>query len=94
MKETKKSVEQSKFDMTVKYQTVFGTEEGRLVLQHMMKSCHYLNTTLSDSPYETHFKEGERSFLIRILTILKVDPDQMLTLLELGNQQEETHALN
>lgn len=91
--EADKSVEQRKFDMTVKYQAVFGSEDGRDVLKHMMRATHIMNTTLSDSPYETHFKEGERSFLLRILTIMKVDPEQMLSLLEMDNQQGEHNAL-
>lgn len=94
MSETEKAVEHKKFDMLVKYQSVFGSDDGQIILKDLMASCHFLRTTLSDSPYETHFKEGQRAVIIRILETLKVDPTQMLTILEMGNQQGEHNALD
>lgn len=86
---TDKTAEQKKFDLFVKYQKVFDCPEGQEVLKDLLKTFHYFHSTLSDSPYETHYKEGQRSVVLRIISTLKVDPEQMLKLMGLDNQQGE-----
>ncbi len=89
----KVSASKRKYDLYIKYKQVFETPEGQAVLSDLMKTFHVMHSTLSDSPYETHYKEGQRSVVVRIIETLKVDPDQMKQLLELDNQQEEHNAL-
>lgn len=60
------------------YRQVFSSQAGRRVLQDLMASCGMLQTSFTKSdPHETAFKEGQRNAVLRILTIMKVDPDAL-----------------
>jgi len=75
------------------YKEVFDTESGKLVLKDLMKSCHMMQSTFDKDPYETHFNEGARSVVLRILKTQNTSMDQVNELirrLELeGNQDED-----
>jgi hypothetical protein len=63
-KEIEKKVKQLRED----YKTVFGTEEGKRVLEDISIRCHESSTTFSkDNSHETAFLEGQRSifFLLK-----------------------------
>ena len=67
-KEIEKKVKQLRED----YKTVFGTDEGKRVLEDISIRCHESSTTFSkDNSNETAFLEGQRSMLLFTKAILK-----------------------
>ena len=67
-KEIEKKVKQLRED----YKTVFGTDEGKRVLEDISIRCHERTTTFSkDNSHETSFLEGQRSILLFIKAMLK-----------------------
>ena len=59
------------------YKRVFDSEDGKKVLQDLMKSCHVFTSTMDANPNETAYKEGERSVVLRIMRTLKIDPSEI-----------------
>ena len=59
------------------YRDVFNSEEGKLVLSDLCKSCHVFHSTFDTNPNETYYREGERSVVLRILRTLEVDPFEL-----------------
>lgn len=55
------------------YHTVFNTVAGKRVLNDLMKTHYVLNSTFNENQSVTFFREGERNAILRILTILKLD---------------------
>ena len=55
------------------YQVVFGSVAGKRVLIDLMKTHYVLNSTFHENQSVTCFREGERNAILRILTILKLD---------------------
>ncbi len=55
------------------YQKVFGTEDGKIVLEDLRKRCFVDHTTYSDIHGQMSFNEGRRSVFMHIDTILKKD---------------------
>ena len=50
------------------YQAVFGTPDGELVLQHILKHGHVFETSfVRGDPHETALREGERRLALSIL---------------------------
>ena len=76
-----------KFAQLVDYKKTFGSEQGKRVLYDMM-NAHFMmaptNPRTSD-PYEMAFNEGQRFVLLRIMTMLKVNPERMNQLIEESN---------
>jgi hypothetical protein len=67
-KEATKRVEQLRKD----YKIVFGSDEGKRVLEDISIRCHESSTTFSkDNSHETAFLEGQRSISLFIKGILK-----------------------
>jgi hypothetical protein len=67
-KEAQKRVEQLRKD----YKIVFGSDEGKRVLEDISIRCHESSTTFSkDNSHETAFLEGQRSISLFIKGILK-----------------------
>lgn len=52
------------------YRITFDSVEGKEVLADL-KSAYYHRTSFGKDPYETAYKEGQRSVLIRIINLLK-----------------------
>jgi hypothetical protein len=78
-------------DRIVDYRAVFNTEDGKRVLYDLIKQHNVLQSTFSKDPYEHAFKEGERNTVLRILTLLKIDPIQLDKLIDQGRQIEESY---
>lgn len=55
------------------YRFVFGTPEGKRVLEDLQERCNVGRTTFSDKPNETYFLEGQRTAVLWISDMLKVD---------------------
>ena len=67
-KEVQKKIEQLRND----YKIVFGSDEGKRVLEDIFIRCHESSTTFSkDNSHETAFLEGQRSISLFIKAILK-----------------------
>ena len=54
------------------YQSTFDTKEGKRVLDDL-KSAYYHRGSYQKDPYETAFREGQRSVIIRIINLMKED---------------------
>lgn len=76
-------------DTILAYKMLFDSPEGQKVLYDLMKSCHVLTTVHSSDPYETAYKEGERSVVLRILRTLRTNPEAFLKMVESREQMEE-----
>jgi hypothetical protein len=67
-KEVEKKLKQLKAD----YKFVFGSDEGKRVLDDISIRCHESSTTFSkDNSHETAFLEGQRSIALFIKAMLK-----------------------
>ena len=67
-KEVEKKLAQLKAD----YKFVFGSDEGKRVLEDISIRCHESSTTFSkDNSHETAFLEGQRSIALFIKAMLK-----------------------
>ena len=67
-KEIEKKIKRLKED----YKIVFGSEEGKRVLDDIAIRCHESSTTFSkDNSHETAFLEGQRSIHLFIKAMLK-----------------------
>ena len=50
------------------YQTIFSTPEGQRVLSHILKHAHGCKSTfVAGDPYQTAFREGQRTLALSIL---------------------------
>jgi hypothetical protein len=55
------------------YQTCFGTESGKIVLQDLFKFCEVANSVPSENREETGYILGKRRVWLRIAAFLGVD---------------------
>jgi len=58
------------------YKRVFGTEDGKKVLEDMARECGLLSCHVSGAPIDPSlvmFKEGERNSVLRIISALEYD---------------------
>lgn len=75
--------EDEKTQRIIDYHQVFGTPEGKRVLEHMKKLAHY-NTTLSPpvgtdghtDVFRVMHKEGQRCVITNIEMMLNKNPDE------------------
>jgi len=52
------------------YQITFSSKEGERVLADLT-SAYYHRGSFKENPYETAYREGQRSVLIRIINLIK-----------------------
>jgi len=52
------------------YKITFSSKEGEKVLADLT-SAYYHRSSFKENPYETAFREGQRSVLIRIINLIK-----------------------
>ena len=74
------------------YKRFFDTEDGKLILKDLMKSCHMASSTVDSSTHETYFNEGARSVVLRILKTNNTSMDaidKMVLRLETEEQNYE-----
>jgi|TARA_R110000824_G_scaffold94941_2_gene228694 hypothetical protein len=53
------------------YQITFDTEEGKLVIADLKLAYYHRGSFIKNDPYETAYREGQRSVLIRILNFME-----------------------
>ena len=79
-------------DRIIQYKAVFGTEEGKKVLYDLMASHHVVSPVMvKGDSHDTAFKEGERNVVLRIMSILKIDPEELLQKIEEGNTRDNLY---
>jgi len=61
------------------YRGFFSSEDGKTVLQDLMRSCCFMRNTIGQSPEETYFNEGRRSVVLSILKTSKMSNDEINT---------------
>ena len=67
-----KEVEQKIKQLREDYKIVFGSDQGKKVLEDISIRCHESTTTFSkDNSHETAFLEGQRSILNFLKAMLK-----------------------
>ena len=67
-----KEVEKKLAQLRADYKIIFGSDEGKRVLEDIGKRCHEWGTTFSkDNSHETSFYEGQRSIHLFIKVMLK-----------------------
>ncbi len=59
------------------YQQLFNSPIGKKVLHDLMKVHGFMRISHSEDSHDTAFREGERSVVVRILNILKMDLNQI-----------------
>lgn len=66
--------------LIIDYQAVFGTDNGKRVLADLRKRCPFLTSSIqTDKGIDTNkllLLEGERRVLLRIYTMLRLDPNE------------------
>lgn len=85
------NIRKKKLDQVANYQFVFNSEEGKKVLYDMMKTHYVIGSTFSKDPYEMALKEGERNTVLRVLSILKIDPQKLLEDINKGIEQDNLY---
>tara|TARA_R110000764_G_scaffold180735_2_gene266800 strand:- start:751 stop:969 length:219 start_codon:yes stop_codon:yes gene_type:complete len=53
------------------YQITFATEEGIKVIADLKSAYYHRGSFVKNDPYETTYREGQRSVLIRILNFME-----------------------
>lgn len=67
-----KDIEKKLAQLKKDYKIVFGSDEGKRVLDDISIRCHESTTTFSkDNSHETAFLEGQRSIALFIKAMLK-----------------------
>jgi len=64
----------------IDFAQTFTTEQGAKVLRHLAKGFHLSDVThIPGDPYETIYREGQRSVILHIMDMMKknVDPVQV-----------------
>lgn len=89
--ETNKRRSRKPIDRAISYQSTFSTDEGSKVLLDLMKEHHMLNNTFCKDPYDSAFKEGERSVVLRIMQIMNINVDQLSKKIEEAVKQSEAY---
>lgn len=69
------------------YINVFEGEDGKKVLADLSKKCFVFRTTLDNSQARMAFNEGQRSIVLHIQNMMKLDIDKIEQ--EIKKQQKE-----
>lgn len=64
------------------YQKTFSTEHGKRVLYDLIKEHHMMTPMMPADAFNLALKEGERNVVLRILTIIKTNPEKLDQLLK------------
>lgn len=73
-----------------RYRRVFGTEDGRVVLAHILRQGHVLSTTfVAGDSHQTALNEGMRRLALSIARAVYKNETEMQQQVEKGIQNEE-----
>lgn len=73
------------------YSAVFNSEEGKKVLDDLMRTFGVVEGTFDPDPYQHAYNEGARSVVVRILKTINTDPEQFNKIVK--GQLEEDYDL-
>lgn len=79
---TEKKINRRRLAKLQDYHSIFNSDSGRRVLYDLMDAHGVIATNFHENPQVLAAREGERSVVIRILGILKTDPEKMAKLIE------------
>jgi len=68
--QTEKELDKDLKEIESIYKITFESPEGLKVLADL-KSAYYHRSSFKNDPYETAYREGQRSVLIRIINLIK-----------------------
>ena len=57
-------------DLIKQYKTIFGSDDGKMVMDDLEKRCFYNVTTFSKGDNETAFFEGQRNVLLFLKSMI------------------------
>lgn len=75
------------------YRRLFSTDDGKLVLEDLMKSCYVKGSVVGKDPYETYYNEGARSVVLRIMQTVGITEAQIKQIAEEMDRREEEEQL-
>ena len=78
-------------DLAIDYKAVFSSEEGERVLFDLMKNNFMLAPTFTSCEHEMALREGSRNAILRILSILKVKPEELRKHITKGMEREHEY---
>ena len=78
-------------DLAIDYKAVFSTEEGERVLFDLMNNNFMLAPTFTSCVHEMALREGSRNAILRILSILKVKPEELRKHITRGMEREHEY---
>ena len=87
--EQKDKVARRGYRKVLDYQAVFNTPQGRAVLHDLMAAHNVLQSTFTGDANSTLVNEGERRVILRILTLMKANPQNLLERIEEHEKQME-----
>ncbi len=73
----KKDPQEQKLDILKDYQDVFKTHAGQRVLQDLMHTHWIMSSTYTNDTTQMYIREGERNVVLRVLSILKVNMNEL-----------------
>jgi len=85
----KDAVARKGYAKVVDYQTVFNSPVGKKVLYDLMSAHNMIQPTYTKDVNEMLVYEGERRVILRILTLLKANPKNLLERIEEHEKQME-----
>ena len=59
------------------YRRLFATEDGKVVLADLMRSCNFMDTTFGADSHDTYYNEGKRSVLLAIMKTANMSPEEV-----------------
>jgi hypothetical protein len=70
------------------YQKVFSSGDGKKVLQDLMANHFVMSSTATQNEYVSiEFNEGQRNVVLRIMSILKIKPEEMFNEISAASDQ-------
>ncbi len=69
------------------YLAVFSGDAGSRVLKDLRRYCYYNRTTIDKDPVMMAFKEGQRSVILHIHTVLNMDLEKVREQIPKGEKE-------
>ena len=66
----------NEYELANMYKSVFGTQEGELVLEDLKNRCFVKTSTAHELPHVTYQNEGMRIVVLHIETQINTKPEQ------------------
>jgi len=64
-------------DLLDAYTQLFATDNGKMVLKDLEKTCGLYISAFDVNPYTTAFNEGQRNVILHIRRMLTMKPEQL-----------------